>query len=569
MTVYRWGPQSPLEKMEVLPFGKEREAILYASASADPARLADISNMFLSQGLAVVPDEIDGQHVLRLRGFGKEELPAAALEQNGFVSKADRKTEEPKAAKEKINPLAAIRKSSFRMSGWVYMVGDAALAASGLKRGDVNETMSGLAFGATSVVAARYGERRKDKVFDDLHSRMIGEFARDGVELPQGDKLTAKELGKPGGIINRIEDFLYDYPVEVMTAGNAIAGFNVFRAGVNQSNVDKQIAGALVTTGMLIGLLVPQKDKEKAAPTPEEMAANAAATGEAKDVWATPKVEEKKGFMGTLLSPLQSVAGWVQEKPLRVGGYMAMANNVFSVKGALAERKANPLQRGYLEEMKNGNQGVAEWYADELKGKMAGKDLEEFVALDPSTPQGKLDFDKMENKLNRAEGMWKMNLVAASSYMVANGLLSISNKGAQGKDEKGKDPNAELYAAAAAIIANQPQEVQEQAIGKMAAFLGSQREIDCKPEELAVRIREKVEAVKDSPWLNPEIRAQRTAAHPAVPQELPLSVQEQDLAGKRWADAAARDAVPNAAWAEKEVAREAAAQDAGLTGAGR
>lgn len=569
MTVYSWGAQSPVEKMEVLPFGKEREAILYAGATADSARLSDIREMFTSQGLTAVPDERDGKPVLVVRGFGKakEELPAAALEQNGFVDKAARQTAKSEIKKEKTSPVAAIRKSSFKLSGWVYMIGDAALAVSGMKRGDTNETMSGLAYGATSVVAAFYGERKPEKVFDDLHSKMLGEFARDGVELPKGEQLTAKELGKPGGLTNRIENFLYNYPTQILTAGNAIAGFNLFRAGTNQGSVNKQIAGALVMTGMLIGLLVPEKAKEEKPQSLDEVSAGLGENAQAGDVWKKPELGEKKG-------PLKSLTDWVQEKPLRVGGYMAMGNNFFMLKGAMQERKANPMQRDYLESLKAGTHSPEQLEA--LRKGMSKSEAQEFAKLDPGVAEDRRTIDAKIDKLQKADGMWTMNVVAAASYLVANGLLSISStkgghgggKGADGKEQK--DPNSELYAAAAAIIANQPQEVQDNAINKMSTFLASQREIDMKPEELAAKIREKVATVKDSPWLNPEIRARRggtvAPAHPAVPEELPLSVQEEP---KRWADAMNRAPDAPASWAEKQAAREATAQDAGLSGASR
>lgn len=577
MTVYRWGFESPIEKMEVLPFGKEREAILYAGADADPDRLSQIREMFHTQGLTATPDARDGQPVLVVRGFGKakEELPAAALEQNGFVNKADRQTQKSEIKKEKTSPLAAIRKSSFKMSGYVYMIGDAALAVSGIKRGDTNETMSGLAYGATSVVAALYGERKPEKVFDDLHSKMLAEFAKDGVELPKGEKLTSKELGKSGGLISKVEDFLYNYPTQILTAGNAIAGFNLFRAGMNQGNSNKKIAGALVTTGMLIGLLVPEKAKEDKPQTLDDVSANLGANAAADDVWKKPTVEEKKSALGTLLSPVKAVTDWVQEKPLRTGGYMAMGNNLFMLRSGLQERHSNPLQREYLEGVKNGDKEAADAALAGLKGKMGKGDIEKLSRLDASVPEDVRTIDGSLEKLNKADGMWTMNIVAAASYLVANGLLSISSTKGQteetGKDGKEvKDPNAELYAAAAAIIANQPQEVQDTAINKMATFLSSQREIDMKPEKLAEKIREKVDTVKDSPWLHPEIRAQRGGvaepAHPAVPEELPLSVQEKEP--KRWADAMPQPQSP-ASWADKQAARDAATQENGLSGATR
>lgn len=558
MTVYSWGHQSPIAKMEVLPFGKAQEAILHARADADPAQLGAMRQMFRSQGIAVVPDEVEGQPVLRLRGFESEAFLAAAIEQNGFAP-ADQRQSAPseKKPKEKGGFVSKIREKSFVTSGYVYMIGDAALAVSGLKRGDVNETFSGLAYGATSVVAAGYGARKPDRVFNELYSKMLGEFAKEGVELPEGTELTAKELGKPGGLINRIENFLYNYPTQILTAGNAIAGFQLFRAGVNQGNTDKRMAGALVATGMLTALLVPEKSSKKAVDTVEGIAERAEGATSSKEIWVQPELEKPKGVKGMLIS----ARDWVQEKPLRVGGYMAMGNNFFMAKGALAERQSNPLQREYLTQLKNGHPEVVEGLKDPLKKKIAKKDFAELTMLKPDVEVDRRTIDDKLERLEKADGMWMANMTAAASYMVANGLLSISStKGSNGsgKDKDGKekkDPNSELYAAAAAIIANQPEAVQEATINKMSVFLASQREIDMPPEELATKMREKVAAVKDNPWLDPAKHPTR-APQPAQPP--------------RFADSVSRSTPAAAAWAEKEAAREgAAAKDSGIGGAAR
>lgn len=557
MTIYTWGQQAPLEKMEVQPFGKGAQAVLHARAGADSAQLFSMREMLHAQGFAAIPEEVDGKPVLVVRGFANDKDVAAALEQNNFVNAQERQTQKTEQKKDKTNFVDKVRASSFKLSGYVYMIGDAALAVSGLKRGDTNETFSGLAYGATSVVAARYGERKPEHVFEDLYSKMLNEFAKDGVELPKGEELTAKELGKTGGLVHRIEKFLYDYPTQILTAGNAIAGFNLFRAGMNQGSNDKRIAGVLVTTGMLVGLLVPEKAKKAEPKKLEDIAANVQQGADASQVWVQPEAEKPGGVMGMLTS----ARDWVQEKPLRVGGYMAMGNNFFMAKGALAEKQANPMQREYLQHLKNGNVGAAEALKGDMQKKITKAEFNELSMLDPSVDVDHRTMDAKLEKLNKADGMWKMNMVAAASYMVANGLLSISStKGGQegGKDKDGneiKDPNSELYAAAAAIIANQPQEVQDQAISKMAVFLAEQKEISLTPDVLAEKMREKVASVKDNPWLDPAKHGSKSTALPRT--DVP-----------RYADQQAQQA-GNAAWVEKEAARASATQEAGHSGASR
>lgn len=470
MTIYSWGQGSPIEKLQIVPFGeKGQEGVLYASSSAAQGQLAAIPDMFRSLGMNVVPDMIDGQYVLRVHGFEAEEMLPKALEENGFAPAASRQQQtSPDVKKDKGKLGDRIRKKSLTAAGYVYLAGDAALIAAGLKRKDFAEAKSGLAFASSSVVFARYGEKKVEKAFGDLHEELLAEFAREGVEIPKGE-ISAEDLGKPGGIIERVEKFIYNRPSEVNSAINLFAGWQLFQAGKNQSSGSKSMAGVLVMAGMLTGLLVPEKAAKKDK-TLEGAAAAADATG---DVWKQPEVEEEKTLLDTLTSPVRKLTDWVQESPLRARSYLVIGNNVAQANAAWKDRNDNKTLREALPDRINAAT------SDRKRRELTGQ-LEEAEA---------------------SKSNWMFNMAAVSAYMVANGLVSISSKDTSVGGTGDDNPMQELYAAASAILAGMPAEARETMTNKMAHYLASHQDIGEAPDAIAQKMREKTSQLENSPWL--------------------------------------------------------------------
>ncbi|MBM3617349.1 MAG: hypothetical protein FJX23_02260 [Alphaproteobacteria bacterium] len=512
MTVYTWGGDSPIEKVET-PHGKAKDAVIYAASGSEKGELAAIPDMLRSLGMTVVPDKIDDKFVLRVSGFQNEKEVASALEENSFVQKAARQEQATPKVKEKLNPLAVIREKSAVASGWTYFVGDAILAAAGVMRKDYNEVAQAAAFTSASLVMMKYGAQDGDKAFSGLYDKMLLQFNKEGIEVPELKHTSVKELTKPGGFVQKVDEFLSHHPTEVFTAINAYAGYQGILAGKEQKNPMKLAAGALILTGMATAALVPEKGKNKIVPEAvEQIGQRIGEHSPVKDVWKQPVVEEAKGVVGTLFSPVKKFTDWVQEKPLRFGGYLAIANNVASMKGSLDERKTNPALAAYLPHIEAGTTDSPEAAEHRalLQKKMTKKDFGDLHKHDLNTAEGRESFGEVRDRVGQAGkfgGAWKVNLAASATYMLANALLSISSKDGGGGHGHGggggnkKDVNAELVAASAAVIAAQPEEARNELIDKMSAFMAEQRGIKFEPKELAEQLRAKVAEAEQSPWL--------------------------------------------------------------------
>ncbi|MGB1540077.1 MAG: hypothetical protein ACPG80_03885, partial [Rickettsiales bacterium] len=143
MTVYSWGDSASIEKLHV----KKKEAILYAGPAAKQGDLSDVPEMLRALGVTVIPDEKDGQHILRIRDFKSGAYLAEALEENGFAPAGQRQEKEsPKEAKKKKSLKENLKEKSLKAAGLTYLMGDAALITAGIKRKDAQEIATGVSF---------------------------------------------------------------------------------------------------------------------------------------------------------------------------------------------------------------------------------------------------------------------------------------------------------------------------------------------------------------------------------------------------------------------------------------
>lgn len=298
--------------------------------------------------------------------------------------------------------LEQLHEQSLKASGYSYMIGDAALAAAGFLSGRHKEAASGLLYGAGGLVLATCGNPSTEKRLQMLYQDMGKYLQQQGVSIPAGTH-AAEALSQPGGVVGHIEKFLYSYPSQILNTLFAAGGVQMLRSGLQHQKGWDTASGALVAAGGLVGLLVNERK-----PDPQEHA--------------------RKGLIGKAMD-------WVQEKPLRLSGYLYMGNNATLLMSAMKERKADPGQHSYL-----------------------------------------------------------LKLLTVASYVVANSLFAMSSKDNISCKEK-LDPRAldELEHVAAEVIAAQPRPMREQLINQMAAYLSAQSHTSIPVEELARAMHERVE----------------------------------------------------------------------------
>ncbi len=294
----------------------------------------------------------------------------------------------------------SLKQESLRAAGYSYLVGDAALFASGMMSGRGHEALSGAAYTAGSLVLARYGRENAERRLHTLQGKLKEYFDNENIKIPQGSELNSAALKSEGGIIDRVEDFLYAHPSEVFNTMNVLGGFSLLRSGMKHSKGWDSASGALVVAGGLAGF-IPEKQ-----PDPDHPAS---------------------GVLG-------KAQEWVQEKPLRTSGYLYMLTKPALFASALKERHDNPQQKSYL-----------------------------------------------------------FKFLTAASYMVADGLLSISSKDSatyiEGDNKKAME---KLETTAARVIAAQPEELREHVIQQTSGFLAAQPDIKLSADQIAKDLNERI-----------------------------------------------------------------------------
>ena len=165
--------------------------------------------------------------------------------------------------------------SKKQLAGYGYLIGDAALFVDGVLKArlyekgsqkykdEMNGAYAGLGWGLGGLAMAKYGSRPVPKQLEALEGKLADYLQQQGVELtPALLKQAQKEKDK--NLWAKIEDFLYQYPTEVLNGVYAFFAMGLVKTGLNEIK-DRNYAnlgmGVLIMAGGLAGILF--KDKLK------------------------------------------------------------------------------------------------------------------------------------------------------------------------------------------------------------------------------------------------------------------------------------------------------------------
>lgn len=209
--------------------------------------------------------------------------------------------------------LEQAQRMSLKAAGYLYLVGDAALFASGRMSGRKKEAAAGLIYSVGGLAPALFANDSTEHKLQQIYKKLGRHLEQNGVTLPADSPLTAAVLASNGGVLESAQDFLYRYPSQILNAVYAVGGTQLLRSGLQHHKRGDAAAGALVTAGGLAGLLIPEEPPEETGKPPASF----------------------------FESPWQ----WMKEKPLRVSGLLYQANNVMLGASVFEEyRKAQPGQ---------------------------------------------------------------------------------------------------------------------------------------------------------------------------------------------------------------------------------
>ncbi len=242
MSIYRYGKGSVVDEITFEKSdGGSLRAYLHASTNADSTKLADISQNLSERGWQNIPSTYDRKPALEIRGFSSEKKLLKELEKNGYI-KGDAQIE--RTEEKSVSFANKIKKNSLKASGLSFLVGDAAYAAYGYKKGHLEDVLAGAMYLAGSATLLGYGNQDNAQTeIHDLAKKMQDEVKKQSFNLPEDCSLAAITRDQKKGILKTADDLLSRYPSEIMNAFFGLAGASIIASAFRHNIYAKPPAG--------------------------------------------------------------------------------------------------------------------------------------------------------------------------------------------------------------------------------------------------------------------------------------------------------------------------------------
>ena len=310
---------------------------------------------------------------------------------------------------------------TLKAAGYGYLLGDAALAASGFVKGKAGREVlvAGALWGVGGVGAAVYGNPSTEKQLEILAHKLEKYLVAHGAHVSDSARDHADLLRGKNGLGAKIDRFMYEHPSEILNTAYAVGAGMLIKDGLREiANAGKHALpkalnkaafgnvsstfwlGGLVLAGALGGLLIKE------------------------DADARAKVDPS--------SITSRIGGFFQEKPLRWSGSCYWMGNLFALKKAFDEKAA-------------------------------------------FTP-GSTRFGMKPHQFS---------FLTVAAYVVSNGLLFASSRDQIREEKFKPEHVAQLEQVAAEIIAAQPPQVQAQLLTSVSHYLAKEKMVAIPPEELS------------------------------------------------------------------------------------
>lgn len=469
MAIYRYQSGTPLDYIQVLTneTGGKR-AYLHADASTPSAQLRTIKLALRTEGMTCIPTVHDGQPMLEVRGFKKEEDLLKPLKSLNLIN------ETPSISQDTNDKRNLAKKASshpLRLAGLSYNVGDISylyyraaplrnswktLNAAGRFSG-IMEVIAGIGYGLGSIALTRYGAKDQSINAITTTTKKIEKFSRaQGYEVEPESTLSYVNNDSSHSIFKRADTWLSKYPSEAL-------------------NLVYVMVGACITAGALYrgtrpiskGLTTELFNHEKKARRNElidvglgAVTATSAVLGLTVKEHKFVEGEKRHGGIGGFID-------WIREKPLRATGYGYMIATAW-----------------------HGVSTVQHWR------------------------------DKTEPKkflIGRA--------IFIATNVISEILLAVSSKGHGTGVKPDESVDKSVLAATAELILRQPEEKQAQVQQKLSRYLSSRNMLGVAEDTISTQLQTHMDAVKNNPW------TKHYTARKLAPKETlaPVAAKEQTI----------------------------------------
>lgn len=548
---------SPIQEI-IISGGKNApaEAIIFSPAEITDA-VAGIDKLLTAKGLHVSYDIIDNRPALRVGGFKQDEEVLGTLRESTLIA-GQPKTEELQAEKRPFD--------KFIGAAIFYQIGNVLGFIGNLLRKDKAGMTSDGAFITGDTTMLAFGRKSVEEKQIALMQGFSKMLQQNGIAIEKGSAFAPVHTQDLPGTWNGFRRFMFDKVVGIKAASEVVAGLKKVQAGINQGNSAKSVAGALIASGFAAGALIPEK-------TPADL----------RDEYEVENDDQLKAKIKQLPF-FKRILVTIQRTPLILSGLFSGMNNVFSVLGAIDEKKyfaKNGESRKQTEikaRLSTSSEGEFEksvfgvktvgvklddsqdnakyWTADGAikKAQEALKKADQAdtaaysKALDAvhKAEQEKLSLRMDQDRLKEGrfgfnpKNFWMFDVAQAVAFFIGNVLYANSPKGGNAFDRKALSER--FFSAVATQIATTPEQDRDYVFAAACQYAGDTRELGVTVREAQAIIGAKVKELDANPWLKHRLTApqhesiavQETVDHPdvvltasATPPEL-LDMSQRD-----------------------------------------
>ena len=548
---YNWQESSPIAQLDVAKNPSARlEATIFAP---DPpnAKSTSLPEYLAKHGFICYLDEVDGDHCLKVVGFGKNEGHLVEVLKDGnFVTGVPSKNN-IRDSIVKLSPIARLRKNAYALAGGFGDIGHLAMAVSGKLEGDNNRIATSALYGTAATIQALYGTGAGAIRFTEMVSDLRDYLAEKGVNLSTPLIVTPEIQYRQRNPLAKMYDFLKKHPVQISQGISFTGNISLFRSGINEIRTNgtgygRLFAGAVTATSALIAMFMPEA-------TQYEIEAHKKEKGVFQEL--------KEGHVGTAIKIIpHRVHMFIARSPLAFQGILLLSDNmgmIFdafqtnqkykvwkeggdappslkeTIRGALTGKKPEPgHQPSHHERIAAIDEKLSAMHAQNphtlYDASHPDAALKANITLTDLIKQ-RHELDKQITGLEKIPYGQAFSWITAISYTTASSFNTISTKNRDKAFETGAVYD-ELYTYAANAILGLPKETQAEVIEKMAFYLATNRDVHVHERDIQKGVTEKLNILEKSPWLGAMVAVDTAGT-------APVSLTEpRQQEGKLWMD---------------------------------
>ena len=466
MGIYSYSKPSIIDEVQFqkAATGSAR-AYMHAAPGVDGKVLCEIADSMAKKGWQCIPCGYNGKPMLEVRNFGRDSQLITHLVKNGAVVGIPNIKEDDT---HKRSFTEKVKNRSLLASGMVYLLGDIGFFSYGYKEASKLDMTAAVAYALGTLSTLTFARKdQSDLQIKDISKQMAAYMRTQKMDVPENCSISSLN-DQPLPTIKKADEYLRHYPSEMFNIFTAMAGVCIAIAAYKTKAIGKPNAKAV-----------------------EELMGKLRGAGNVLGHDAL----HSQAYAAVLKNMRKE--GWAD-----VGlGVLTAASCTY---GALAEEKAHDPDAPE----KHGVEAMKQWMQEHPLSITGGGLMVSTLCHAWSTAVAWKSGDSERRKAVPGRALF------IATNILAEILLAISSKGHGEGVVSDYSVDKSVISLAADLIAQQPKRLQPVLTQHVANFLGQPNVLALKDINVQKELTEQVGMMRDNPWVQAQIEANKNAPHP-------------------------------------------------------